>query len=90
MAIGDYCVIGYWFIGMILTVYWWFAEYKKSYEECKAKEECEDSMVIVLWLFTTYIWPAVLCIRFIAKRDEKRRQNQLREFQERNRNTETT
>jgi len=41
-------------------------------------------MVIVLWLFTTYIWPAVLCIRFIAKRDEKRRQNQLREFQKRN------
>jgi len=90
MATGDYCVICYWVIGMILTVYWWFAEYKKSFEECKDKGECEEPMVIVLWLFTTYIWPVVLYVRFIAKRDEKRRQNQLREFQERNRNKETT
>ena len=89
MAIGDYCIIVYFIIGMILTVYWWFAEYKQSYEECKSKGECEESMVILLWIFTTYIWPVVLCIRFIG-RNERRRYNQFREFQERNRNTETT
>ncbi len=38
MTIGDYCVIGYWFIGMILTVYWWFAEYKKVMRNVKLKE----------------------------------------------------
>ena len=90
MAIGDYCTIGYLVIGIILTVYWWFAEYKKSYKECKTKGECEESMVIIFWLFATCIWPIILCIRFITKQDEKRRQNQFREFQKRNRNTETT
>lgn len=73
MATGDYCVICYWVIGMILTVYWWFAEYKQSYEEYKAKGECEEPMVILLWLLIIYTWPAELCIRFIRKRDEKRR-----------------
>ena len=90
MAIGDYCIIVYFIIGMILTIYWWNSLYKKDYKELIAKRECEEPMVILFWLFTTYIWPVVLCVRFIAKRDEKRRQNQLREFQERNRNTQIT
>ena len=90
MTMSDYYIIGYLIIGMILTVYWWFTEYKKSYDECKTKGECEEPMVIIFWLFAIYTWPIVLCIRFITKQDEKRRQNQFREFQKRNRNTEIT
>jgi len=89
MATGDYCVIGYFIIGMILTVYWWFDEYKADYEEAMKKGECEKPMVILLWLFTTYIWPVVLCVRFIG-RNERRRYNQFREFQKRNRVEEIT
>lgn len=84
MAIGDYCVIGYFIIGMILTVYWWFTDYKADYDEAVKTGECEKPMVILHWLFTTYIWPVVLCVRFIG-RNERRRYNQFKEFQKRNR-----
>ena len=80
MSTCDYCIIGYLVIGMILTGYWWFGDYKQSYEECKAKGECEEPMVIIFWLLAIYTWPVVLCVRFIGKQDEKRRQNQFRKF----------
>ena len=62
MATGDYCVIGYFIIGMILTIYWWFDEYKADYEETMKKGECEKPMVILLLLFTTYIWLQVIIV----------------------------
>ena len=89
LSIGDYYVIVYIIIGIILTIYWWFDEYKADYEETMKKGECEKSMVILLWLFTTYMWPVVLYVRFIG-RNERRRYNQFREFQERNRTEEIT
>ena len=89
MATGDYCIIVYFIIGMILTVYWWFDEYKADYDEAIKTDECEKPMVILLWLFTTYIWPVVLCVRFIG-RNERRRYNQFREFQKGNRVEEIT
>jgi hypothetical protein len=90
MTTGDYGVIIYLFIGIVLTIYWWNSLYKKDYKELIAKGECEEPMVILFWLFTTYIWPVVLCVRIIKYYHDKKRQNQFREFQERNRNTQTT
>lgn len=89
LNIGDYCVIVYIIIGIILTIYWWFTEYKKNYEECHASGECEESMVIMLWIFTIFLWPVIIGAK-ISKKNDKGRQNKLGEFQERNRTEKIT
>ena len=87
LSIGDYCVIIYFIVGIILAIYWWHTEHKKNYEECRATGECEESMVIMLWLFTILLWPVITCAK-LSKKYDKRRQDKFGEFQEGDRDKE--
>lgn len=73
MNMIGYCIVcGYWVIGMILMIYWWITEYKQDYEKTKATGECEESMVILYWVFTPIIWPLVICAKYIIHKEKNK------------------
>lgn len=51
----------YFIFGLLLTIYWWNKDYKKSYNEAKKSEEgVEENMVSILLIILTFFWPIVL------------------------------
>ena len=80
MGTYEYYVIAYFIIGITITVYYWLIKDKKIYNDLKKSNDYDDSNVIIYFLISIYLWPIVLFNNEYYYKNEKRRQNKLREF----------
>ena len=59
---GTFLSIIYLTFGCTLTRYWWYIYHKEEYDKAKAKDEVNDSIVILYWLFSIVLWPIIMII----------------------------
>jgi hypothetical protein len=58
MDICYFIVIGYFFVGIILTFIWWYDEYKLEYELVKELNEgSEEPMAVLFIAGLVFFWP---------------------------------